>query len=406
MSAPEISPPAPIGGGTPIGGSGSSPYVAKWSGTSTLTTGILVDTGSSVGILQTSPVTTFQVGGNTVATPSPVGAFCTLGSNSRFTADDGTRAVTLAANGTDAIVGTTTAHDLVLQRGGVEAARIIAGGLLGVGTTSPSAPLHVFGPVADWTAKIQGSTTSGSSYGLLIRAGTTSADTALSVQGPTGTPSLLFVRGDGNVGIGTASPSSLGANYTTLDIRGSSGGGFKFGNATQHAYMYSDSSGFALSTQTNLPLNLYTNNGQLRASVGSTSLDISSTSNYGLKLPATPGNVDTQTLDCYAEGTWTPTLSAAATWGGTQPTVGTARYVRIGSTVYCTVVLIGAPNFSSTYLSTTITAPFSASYSAAVPISSGATALGCAQLNSGATTIFMPTFGAVGAATLSWTFIA
>jgi len=42
----------------------------------------------------------------------------------------------------------------------------------------------------------------------LIRAGTTSADTALSVQGPTGTPSLLFVRGDGNVGIGTASPAA------------------------------------------------------------------------------------------------------------------------------------------------------------------------------------------------------
>jgi hypothetical protein len=127
--------------------------------------------------------------------------------------------------------------------------------------------------------------------------------------------------------------------------------------------------------------------------------------NQGIKLPTAPGNTDPNTLDCYAEGTWTPTLSAAATWGGTQPTVGTARYVRIGSTVYCTVVLIGAPNFSSTYLSTTITAPFSASYNAAVPISSGATAFGCAQLNSGATTIFMPTFGVVGAATLSWTFI-
>jgi hypothetical protein len=133
------------GGGGGISGSGSSPYVAVWSGTSAITTGSLVDTGSRVGILQTSPVTTFQVGGNTVATASPVGAFCTLGSNSRFTADDGTRAVTLAANGTDAIVGTTTAHDLVLQRGGVEAARIIAGGKIGVGNTDPATLIETYG---------------------------------------------------------------------------------------------------------------------------------------------------------------------------------------------------------------------------------------------------------------------
>jgi hypothetical protein len=193
--------------------------------------------------------------------------------------------------------------------------------------------------VADWSAKFQGSTTSGSSYGLLIRSGTTSADTALSVQGPTGTPSLLFVRGDGNVGIGTASPSSLGANYTTLDIRGSSGGGFKFGNATQHAYMYSDSSGFALSTQTNLPLNFYTNNAQLRASVGSTSLDISSTSNYGLKLQSTPGNTNPNTLDCYNENTsWSPTV----TWGtgGTVTTTSaTGAYTQIGNVVTFTVTI-------------------------------------------------------------------
>jgi hypothetical protein len=148
MSAPNIiNPPSGGGGGGGISGSGSSPYVAVWSGTSAITTGSLVDTGSRVGILQTSPVTTFQVGGNTVATASPVGAFCTLGSNSRFTADDGTRAVTLAANGTDAIVGTTTAHDLVLQRGGVEAARIIAGGLVGFGNTNPAATIEAYAAV-------------------------------------------------------------------------------------------------------------------------------------------------------------------------------------------------------------------------------------------------------------------
>ena len=124
------------GGGGGISGSGGSPYVARWSGATSLTTGVLVDTGTRVGILQTSPVTTFQVGGNTVATASPVGAFCTLGSNSRFTADDGTRAVTLAADGTNAIVGTTTAHDLLVQTNGATKLFVQdSTGRIGVGNT-------------------------------------------------------------------------------------------------------------------------------------------------------------------------------------------------------------------------------------------------------------------------------
>lgn len=147
MSAPNIIyPPSSGGGGGTITGSGGSQYVAVWSGTSTLTTGSLTDTGSRVGISQTSPVTTFQVGGNTVATASPVGAFCTLGSNSRFTADDGTRAVTLAANGTNAIVGTTTAHDLLVQTNGATKLFVQdSTGRIGVGNTDPATLIETYG---------------------------------------------------------------------------------------------------------------------------------------------------------------------------------------------------------------------------------------------------------------------
>ena len=134
------------GGGGGISGSGGSPYVARWSGATSLTTGVLVDTGTRVGILQTSPVSTFQVGGNTVATASPVGAFCTLGSDSRFTADDGTRAVTLAANGTNAIVGTTTAHDLLVQTNGATKLFVQdSTGRIGVGNTDPATLLETYG---------------------------------------------------------------------------------------------------------------------------------------------------------------------------------------------------------------------------------------------------------------------
>ena len=89
-------------------------------------------------------------------------------------------------------------------------------------------------------------------------------------------------------------------------------------------------------------------------SVTTTGLDVS-TAGYGLKLPATPGNADTQTLDCYAEGTWTPTLTG---FGGTNPTL-TARYVRVGKLVTLSVLVsaTGGATFSSTATTTYISLP-------------------------------------------------
>jgi hypothetical protein len=55
----------------------------------------------------------------------------------------------------------------------------------------------------------------------------------------------------GNVGIGTSSPSGLATNYTTVDIRGTTGGALRFGNATDSAYIYSDSNETNIATATN-----------------------------------------------------------------------------------------------------------------------------------------------------------
>jgi hypothetical protein len=62
-------------------------------------------------------------------------------------------------------------------------------------------------------------------------------------------------------------------------------------------------------------------------------------SQQGLKLPATPGNADTQTLDAYKESTtWAPTV----TWGtgGTVTTTSaTGAYTQIGNVVTFTVTI-------------------------------------------------------------------
>ena len=59
------------------------------------------------------------------------------------------------------------------------------------------------------------------------------------------------------------------------------------------------------------------------------------TAGKGVKLPTTPANADVNTLDCYREGTWTPTLVNSS---GTPITftgfVANGNYVRIGRVVY------------------------------------------------------------------------
>ena len=76
------------------------------------------------------------------------------------------------------------------------------------------------------------------------------------------TPSeRLRITKTGNVGIGTNSPTPLGTNITTLDIQGSSGGGFRFGTTGGiEAGIYNTSSGTYIGSISNVPLYLRANN--------------------------------------------------------------------------------------------------------------------------------------------------
>ena len=87
------------------------------------------------------------------------------------------------------------------------------GGNVGIGATIPSSLLHINaadGVMVDtFTAYIRNQeATAGDNFGLGIQAGSNSSDVSLQVSDKAGT-SLLRVRGDGNVGIGTTSPASL-----------------------------------------------------------------------------------------------------------------------------------------------------------------------------------------------------
>jgi hypothetical protein len=76
--------------------------------------------------------------------------------------------------------------------------------------------LTINGAANQWTSTIIGNSTTSQSFGLLLTAGTNSTDGALRVRNQANTLDWLFVRGDGNVGIGTISPGAL------LEINGGS----------------------------------------------------------------------------------------------------------------------------------------------------------------------------------------
>ena len=85
---------------------------------------------------------------------------------------------------------------------------LTSAGNVGIGTTSPGEKLTVISSTANtWATSIENTAANGTSFGLEIVAGSNNGDKALAVRNKSSSD-LMVVRGDGNVGIGTASPSN------------------------------------------------------------------------------------------------------------------------------------------------------------------------------------------------------
>ena len=77
---------------------------------------------------------------------------------------------------------------------------------LGIGTTSPTNPLEVLRTTGGWATYIKNVSASSPS-GLLLSAGNSSGNFAMYVRNAAETSDLFAIKGNGNVGIGIASPS-------------------------------------------------------------------------------------------------------------------------------------------------------------------------------------------------------
>jgi hypothetical protein len=152
---------------------------------------------SNVGIGTTSPGAKLDVAGQIITSDSV-----------RFTSNVSTP--------TGNSVFRPASNTLAFGTSSVERMRITSSGDVGIGTTSPSAALHVQKDVSGGFAGYLYNTQSTGGFGLSVRGGNSSSEDALRVQNVGGTY-LLNVKGDGNVGIGTTAPAALLTVSNTVD---------------------------------------------------------------------------------------------------------------------------------------------------------------------------------------------
>jgi hypothetical protein len=170
----------------------------KFTGSLNVTGAFYVTTGS-VGIGTTSPNFSLHVDSNTAITRFQI--------TNSTTGQGGSVGLQIIQSGSDASITNRSNGYLAFETVGTERMKITSAGFVGIGTTNPTSKLEIQNsPANEWGISVYANTTTGQSYGGIVRGGTNSSDVAFKVNNAANTTAYFNIRGDGNVGIGTSSP--------------------------------------------------------------------------------------------------------------------------------------------------------------------------------------------------------
>ena len=229
---------------------------------------------------------------------------------------------------------------------------VTSGGNVGINDNTPDeAKLVVRGDANTNALAVGGNSTTGQSYGTLITAGTNSSDAAFRVYDQAGSTPYMFVRGDGNVGIGTTSPSSLttlskSSGNTILELNRSSTnttgavGTINFTASDGHSVANIHALGDGNNEGAHLIFKTTSAAGENDPYGSNTFERMRIRSDGGITF-----NGDTaaaNALDDYEEGTWTPGIN------GVSYATADGHYIKIGNKVHCIGVLVNASSTVTT----------------------------------------------------------
>ena len=184
----------------PVTGTGTTNYLPKFTGASTIGNSIVQDDGTYVGIGGTGSGTYGKLsvfGGISIKDDNnaklEIGRYSSGAANSyiKIGTNSASLRITNAADSADLV---TFANS----------------GNVGIGTSSPNDKLVVQSSANVWAAKFMANTTTNDAFGVQIFAGTTNNDTAFRILNAATTSTYFFVRGDGLL----ASPPLI-ATHTT-----------------------------------------------------------------------------------------------------------------------------------------------------------------------------------------------
>ena len=163
-------------------------------------------TTGNAGVGTTSPTQKLEVSGGPIKI---TGGGLYIDNDQAIRAGGGDQGLVYRSSSNGIFFGSGDPNDFtVLNAGGAERFRLATNGRAGLGTNNPAAMFDVSNPNGNlWSHWAHSTATTGQNYGILINAGTNSSDFSFRAQNASGSAELFGVRGDGNVGIGTASPS-------------------------------------------------------------------------------------------------------------------------------------------------------------------------------------------------------